>query len=57
MVECEIAGENQVLGENLPQCHFAYHKSHMSWPGFEPGPPRWKPATNGLSYGRAEYCG
>jgi hypothetical protein len=23
----------------------------MTRPGFEPGPPRWKPATNRLSYG------
>jgi hypothetical protein len=28
-------------------------KSHMTRPGFEPGPPRWKPATNRLSYGAA----
>jgi hypothetical protein len=41
-VECELAGGTELLGENLPQCHFAHHKSHMTWPGAEPGPPRWE---------------
>jgi hypothetical protein len=30
-------------GGNLSQCHFVDHKSHMDWPGIEPGPPRWEP--------------
>jgi hypothetical protein len=30
-VECELALEIQVLGENLPQRHFLHHKSHMTW--------------------------
>jgi hypothetical protein len=36
-----MAGETEVLGENLPQCRFVQHKPHML-PGREPGPPRWE---------------
>jgi hypothetical protein len=44
--------ETEVLGENLPECHIVHHKSHMTWPGLEPGPQRWE-TINRLSYGMA----
>jgi hypothetical protein len=36
-----MAGETEVLGENLPQRHFVRHKSHFTRPELEPGP-RWE---------------
>jgi hypothetical protein len=48
-----VAGETEVHGENLSQCRFVHHKSYITWPWLEPGPPRSKAATNRLSYDTA----
>jgi hypothetical protein len=53
LVEWWFPGETEVFRENLPQCHFIYHKSHMTWPGANPGRRSGKPAINNLSYGTA----
>jgi hypothetical protein len=37
-----MAGETEVLRENLPRRQFVHHKSHLTGPGIEPGPPRWE---------------
>jgi hypothetical protein len=37
-----VAREAEVLGGDLPQCHFVYHKSHKNWPGIEPWPLQWE---------------
>jgi hypothetical protein len=55
LVEWRLAGETEVLGENLPQRHIIHHKSHMTIPGFEPGRRGGKPATNRLCYGAAPW--
>jgi hypothetical protein len=52
LVKWRLAWETELLGENLPQRHFIHHKSHLTRPGLEPGPPRWE-AGDCLSYGAA----
>jgi hypothetical protein len=37
-----LAGETEILGENLPRYSFDHHKSHMIWPDLEPGSPLWE---------------
>jgi hypothetical protein len=47
--ETDLLGENlpqrhfvtDLLGENLPQRHFVHHKSYVTRPGLEPGEPWW----------------
>jgi hypothetical protein len=53
-MECRLAGETEVLGENLPQRHFC-PSQNPTWldPGLNPGRRGGKPATNRLNYGAA----
>jgi hypothetical protein len=53
-MECRLAGETQVLGENLPQQYFC-PTQNPTWPdpGLNPVSRGGKPATNRLSYGAA----
>jgi hypothetical protein len=50
LVEWRLAGETEIIGENLPQRHFVRHKSHMTIPGLNPGRRDGMTATNRLSY-------
>jgi hypothetical protein len=53
-MECRLAGETEVLGENLPQRHFCPSQNPtLPDAGLTPGRRGGKPATNRLSYGVA----
>jgi hypothetical protein len=53
-MECKLAGETKVLGENLPQRHFC-PSQNPTWadPDLNPGRRGGKPATNRLTYDAA----
>jgi hypothetical protein len=42
MVAWELAGETEVLGENLSESHTFHHKLHMTLPEIKPEPLWWK---------------
>jgi hypothetical protein len=53
-MECRLAGEPQVLEENLPQRHFCPSQNPTRPdPVLNPSRRGGKPATNRLSYGAA----
>jgi hypothetical protein len=55
LVEWRLAGETEVLGENLPQRHLS--TTNPTWPDpcANTGRRDGKPATNRLSYGAASF--
>jgi hypothetical protein len=53
-MECRLAGETEVLGENLPQRHFCPSQNPTRPDtGLNPGRRGGKPAINRLSYAMA----
>jgi hypothetical protein len=54
-VEWKLAGETEVIGENLPQCRFVHQNS--TWPDLCWNQDRrgGKPATKRINYGTAAH--
>jgi hypothetical protein len=53
LVEWKLAGENEVLGENLPQVTLSTTNPTWPAPGLNPARRGGKTAANLLSYGAA----
>jgi hypothetical protein len=47
-----VAGETELLGENLSKCRFVHHKSAITWLASNSNPRSGKPETNLLSYSK-----
>jgi hypothetical protein len=56
LVEWRLAGETEVLGENLPSATLSTMNPTWSDLGSNLGCHSGKPVTNHLSYGMAKFC-